>query len=183
MTKYSDVVTQSSIWLERSGRAFDKISNTMLALAMVSILAIWLMMISEVAVRTFFGISLLVTWEFSAYLLGWSTFLAAPAAARNMVHIRVSVVTEYLPTAAKQIVVVTAYGIACAVGAFCCWAISKHAWDAFERDVVTQTLAQLPQWILYAVPALGTGVFALASLLSAFETLMGGTANEHGEDE
>ncbi|MCZ4354687.1 TRAP transporter small permease [Roseovarius aestuarii] len=167
-------------WLRKLATALDKASSLMLSLAMICISAIWLLMISEVAIRTFVGVSLLVTWEFSSYLLGWSTFLAAPAAARNMVHVRVSAVTDALPSTFRQLVVAIAYLIAFVAGVFCSWAISKQALEALERGVVTQTIAQLPHWILFSVPALGMTIFAAVSLLSALETLADGWSGSAG---
>ena len=169
-------------WLRAFGMVLDRTSSFMAFLAMICISAIWLLMISEVAIRTFLGVSLLVTWEFSSYLLGWSTFLAAPAAARNMVHVRVSAVTDALPSTFRQMVVTIAYLMAFVAGVFCSWAISQQAFEAFARGVVTQTIAQLPHWILFSVPALGMTIFAAVSLLSALETLADGWRGSVGAE-
>ncbi|WP_052161325.1 TRAP transporter small permease [Hoeflea sp. BAL378] len=71
-------------------------------IAMMAIVALTIM--SEVAARTFFATSLIVSEELSRYLMIWTAMLSVALVARENGHIRISMVTDTLGPKARLFV-------------------------------------------------------------------------------
>lgn len=143
------------------GRASGFINTCFSTAAMILLVGVWVLMSAEVLTRYVFGISLLVTWEFSSYFLSWIVFLACPAAAQNLVHVRVTMAEEALPSRFRPVLRCLAYLIGLSAIAYLFSALFEFTLESFERQIVSQTLLKFPIWVLHAVGSLSMAAVML----------------------
>lgn len=146
---------------DRVRRTSATVNTCFSAAAMLMLVGIWVLMTAEVLTRYVFGISLLVTWEFSSYFLSWIIFLACPAAAQKAVHVRVTMAEDALPDRLKQVLRCVAYGIGLFAISYLFIAFFKFTVENYERGVVSQTVLKFPIWVLYAVGTLSMAAVVL----------------------
>ena len=115
--------------------------------------------------------------EFAGYCMAASAFLALAYTFNANEHIRVTLVTDRLGPAARQ--VIDRLAVSCAVGlsAFLAWHMSKMAWQTWQFDERSAGLIALPLWIPQAAMAFGAVVFFIAVTQRALRVWRGGSVD------
>ena len=142
-------------WLRHFFFVDEVIRRLLLFFAQFLVVGIFVLMFGEVLSRYIFGISLLITWEFSAYFLGWIIFLGAADTAARSKHVRVSLVVEHCGRRTAQGLEILGHVIALLAAALLAWALTSFALDALHRGSVTQTISRFPVSVIYGVSAVG----------------------------
>ena len=84
-------------FLSLSGRAIERFSSVLVRIAMWGVFAMMVLVVVDVGLRTFAGMSLLLTEEVSGYLLVLVAYLAFAEALKQGRHVRVDLLITFLP--------------------------------------------------------------------------------------
>lgn len=140
-----------------------KIESGLLAviLFVLIVLAAW-----QVLARNFFDGGLLWGDGFVRVAVLWVTLIGAMVASRTDDHIRMDVVTRYLPAALQQVTRrLTALFTAAVCGVFAWYAL---AFVREEMEYGAMAFGEVPAWACALVMPIGFGVMALRYVLHAF---------------
>ncbi|MEM7693890.1 MAG: TRAP transporter small permease [Pseudomonadota bacterium] len=144
-----------------SGRILDGVSGVLFVVAGLSLAAMALFYLYEVAARYLFGAPTIWTADAVGYTLAAVIFAALPEATRRRSHVAVDVVPSALgPAAARALTRLTDGAAALACGAAGSIA-AREALRQFERGLMTNAAIPVPRWPITAMIALGLLVAAL----------------------
>lgn len=124
----------------------DKLSWLAETVAVALVYGYCLLMLAEVVARSQ-ARSLSYSWEFSQYAMAAIFALAAGPAIRSGTHVRISLVTDYLPDRLKKWTDVSANIVALGITALIVWAMWVKTGLSFERNIVATTVTRSPLWI------------------------------------
>ena len=127
--------------LEKWGTAAENASLVLLLTAMM------LLAVGQIVLRIFFNIGFVWTDELISLMVLWLALIASIAAARSDKHLRIDVLSHFLPkkyTRIPRIIVDAFASIVCAVLA---WHSLRYV-ELFFEDTV---LVDFPAWIAYSV--------------------------------
>ncbi len=158
----------------------DRISGRLSSLSAWLFFATGLMLGWEVVARYVFTAPTIWAEELSRLLLVWGTLAGAAALVHRREHIRITILTDLLPQAARTVLevfsslIVAGFGTAVAVYGF------DIAWDSYTRGRTTGSMLDVPlAWSQIAIPA-GGALLALQSLVEALRCARhGAPAPEH----
>ena len=108
------------------------------------------LMLAEVVARSQ-AQSLAYSWEYSQYAMAAIFALAAGPAIRSGTHVRISLVTDYLPTNVQRWADLLANTVAIVIALIMAWAMWVKTGQAFERNIVATTVTKTPLWIPQAL--------------------------------
>ncbi len=172
------------VWLRCLSWIDNALRRFLTGVAQLLVVAIFVLMFGEVSSRYLLGVSLLVTWEFSAYFLGWLVFLGAADTAARSKHVRVSLLVEHCGRRTAQAIEIVGHVIALLAAAVVAWALTSFALDAFHRGSVTQTISKVPIFAIYGVSAVGAIAVTVTVLLRVTMLCLGlGLPAEREETE
>lgn len=118
-----------------------------------------------VLVRKLLGWSTIWQIEFSVFLLMYSCFVGAAFAQMHEHHLNIDLLIIYLPSRAREILLVIASAVSCLV----CVIIAVHAWPmwwhALMRHEHSESLWGPPLWIPYLFLPLGLTLVLLQSIV------------------
>ncbi len=158
--------------LNRLSTITSKIGNTA---AICALIYMFLHIILEIILRNAVAKSTFVLDEFVGYAVSGLTFLALGETLRNDKLIRVTLLLEDAPAAARRLLEIFGYASALAVGCFGAWYIGKSVIRNFVRGTTSSSIAEVPQWIPESFVLLGLIIFTIQALVS----LIVGTARTH----
>lgn len=145
----------------------DRLSGLLAQLAAWLYFAVGLMLGWEVAARYLFNAPTIWAEELSRLLLVWGTFVGAAFLVHRRAHIRITILTDRLPTPARtalelaSLAAIAAFALAVAYYGF------DLANDSFTRGRTAGSMLDLPlAWSQAAVPA-GALLLALQALIEA----------------
>ncbi|WP_170216266.1 TRAP transporter small permease [Allostella humosa] len=130
-----------------------------------------LLIVADVAGRTFFNVSLPGSSELAELLLVAMIFLGLAAAQQRREHFNIELATQYLPPLVKQVVALAGWVISLAVVGLLAWLSSKQAWTAFLRDEASYGIIAFPIWPARMLIAFGLALLAVQILLDIAGTL------------
>jgi TRAP-type C4-dicarboxylate transport system permease small subunit len=153
--------------LARIETAMAWIAATLLALTGV-------LLSYEVVARYVFNAPTIWAAETSQLCLIWSCPVALAWLLTNGKHIRVGVLTPWLPPLGRRVTEICSNLVILAFSAWTVWYGWDIFFDSFERGRTTGTMLDLPSWINEAAIPAGFALLALSSLAAILRTLSGG---------
>ena len=151
----------------------DALSRACGYVAAVLVVGIAALILTEVFCRTVLNISLSFAWEYSAYFLAVSIFLAAAFTLRTGGHVRVMLLSQSVPprTAHWLDVLATLGGIV--VAGWLAWSLAAFAWQSWATGSTSATIDETPLVIPQAAMAFGAVLLTLQLVARAIRLLAG----------
>lgn len=143
------------------------------ALAAVLLVYVFLHIIYEIVLRTFFDDSTFVLDEFVGYAVAAMTFLAAGYALNAGALIRVDLAIGRLRGRARRWAELACLLVSFAMAFFCAWWVGRDTWRHFTRGSVSESIAEVPLWIPTGLVWLGL-VFLMLQILACFLRIAAG---------
>lgn len=159
--------------LNRALRIVDAVGALLGILAAVALAALFLLMVSEVFARNILGVSIPIAWDYSAYMMGATFFLAAASALRHGVHVRVTLLREAISKRAVRNFEVLATILAFVIACYLVYSLGDQAFQSFKRGAKSFSVVATPLWIPQLVLLIGTIVFSLQLLAHAVRVAVG----------
>ena len=135
--------------LRRTIWGIEQLSLAGGALAAILLAAIAILMLTEIFMRSVFGVSLSFSWEYSAYFMATVFFLGAAYTLRAGGHVRVTLLHELLPASLGRILEFIGSLLGFIIATYSALAVSKLALISMERGTTsftpTRTLLFVPQ--------------------------------------
>jgi TRAP-type C4-dicarboxylate transport system permease small subunit len=130
------------------------------ALAAFLLAAIAVLMLTEIFMRSFVGVSLSFSWEYSAYFMATVFFLGAGYTLRAGGHVRVSVLFEWMPQSFGRALDVLATVAGLMISGYAALAVCKLSLLSFERGTTSFTPTRTLLWVPQSLVALGLVILA-----------------------
>ena len=141
--------------------------------AAVLVVGIAALILTEVFCRTVLNISLSFAWEYSAYFLAVSIFLAAAFTLRTGGHVRVMLLTQSVPprVAHRLDFAATLGGIV--IAGWLAWSLTAFAWQSWATGSTSATIDETPLVIPQGAMAFGAVLLTLQLVARAIRLLAG----------
>ncbi|MDX6751150.1 TRAP transporter small permease [Geminicoccaceae bacterium 1502E] len=164
-------------------RAVERLVAMSGVLAAVCLLALLLLMLGELGSRNLFGRSLHVSWEISAYGMAAIVFMAAGSALQYGVHVRVTILSEWLGPHGSRVLdgLVSALGLA--VAGLLAVVMTRLAWGSYAGGVMSWSGFGIPLYLPQALAAFGANVFALQLVARLVRIFMNLAPDAHASTE
>lgn len=130
-----------------------------------------LLAVAQIVLRIFFDTGFIWNDELQKFIVLWITLVASIAASRSNRHLRIDIVSQFVPERYARLpraVVDTFAAGVCAVLAWQSWRYMQLTVE-FEDTVITGL--DLPAWIAYAVMPLAFGIMSYRFLIAAIGQL------------
>jgi len=124
----------------------DGLSRLAETLAVLLIFGYCVLMLAEVVARSQ-ARSLSYSWEFSQYAMAGIFALAAGPAIRSATHVRITLLTDYLPARLAKQMDIAANLVALFITALIVWAMWVKVGKSFDRNIVATTVTKTPLWM------------------------------------
>ena len=149
-------------FLMRILAGLDALSRVCGYLAALLVVGIAALILTEVFCRTVLNVSLSFAWEYSAYFLAVSIFLAAAFTLRTGGHVRVMLVSQNVPPRVAHWLDFAATSGAVVIAGWLAWSLTAFAWNAWVTGSTSATIEETP----LAVPQ---GAMAFGAVLLTFQ--------------
>ncbi|PHQ71424.1 MAG: C4-dicarboxylate ABC transporter permease [Sneathiella sp.] len=143
------------------GKFIDILSKAAAVFACAILVAMTMMILYEIILRTFFASSTYVLDEFVGYGVAVMTFMSFALALRDGVFIRVNLVTANVGPKVRRILEVGSCAVGTVLFTFLGYFILKLVMRNFENGVVSNSLAETPLWIPQGFVFLGVALLVL----------------------
>ncbi|GAB4309132.1 MAG: hypothetical protein Kow0058_19690 [Roseovarius sp.] len=154
-------------------RALDLIYSGALVLSALALVAIALLVLTQIAGRLLdrallalgrevVGIQIPSLAEIGGFLFVAAAFLALPATLRAGVHVRVSLLTHALARGPARALLALVLSLALGLAGFAAWHSWLQALDSWQFDSVSYGMLRIPLWLPQGAMTLGLAIFALA---------------------
>lgn len=162
-----------STFLVRVLGGLDALSRACGYFAALLVVGIVALILAEIFCRTVLNISLSFAWEYSAYFLAVSIFLAAAFTLRTGGHVRVMLLSQNVPprTAHWLDVVATAGGTL--IAGWLAWSLAAFAWRSWATGSTSATIDETPLVYPQAAMAFGATLLTLQLVARAIRLLAG----------
>jgi len=152
------------------------------ALLVLMLGAMMLLAAGQIVLRTFFDSGLLWADELLKILVLWIALIASVAASRNHRHLRIDVLSRYVPVRYSRVPALVVDAFAALVCGVIAWHSSRYVLLSieFEDTVLLDTPAWLVQAILPVAFALMCYRFALHFLAGLVDLLRGNRRDRRG---
>lgn len=159
--------------------ALDAASRVAGAFAVLLVVGIVLLIVTEVVCRTLFNLSLSFAWEYSAYFLGIAIFCGAAFTLRTGGHVRVTFLTaSKRPYVARTVeYIATIFGVV--ITFYMAYSLGLFAWRAFATGSTSPTIDAVP----LVFPTSGLAIGAILMALQMVSRLIRLIIDEPTEDE
>jgi C4-dicarboxylate transporter, DctQ subunit len=141
-------------------RAIERLSIAGGVAAGALLVAIAVLMLTEIVMRSFVGVPLSFSWEYSAYFMATVFFLGAAYALRAGGHVRVTLLYELLPDSLSRILELTATLVGLVVSSYAAVAATGLALESLRRGTTSFTPTATPLFIPQSLVALGLALLA-----------------------
>ncbi len=160
-----------------------RVALALSAIASLLLFAIGVMLTYEVVARYFFNAPTIWAEELSRLAMIWAVFLGSAALLRSGDHIRVTVITDKLPPALRNVLEVVSLVFVAVISGFVAWYGTPIAWNSFERGRTVGSMLDLPSWVSQASVPLGFALIAIqaVALIFAVPRRGAGTQPDHIE--
>ena len=155
-------------------RIVGRISRGAGALAALLLVYLFLHIIYEIILRSFFASSTFVLDEFVGYAVAAMTFLALGYALDKGALIRVDLAVGRLSGRPRQIVELVCVALSFVMAGFCAWWVGRDALRHWTRGSVSESIAEVPLWIPVGAVWLGLVLFMLQLLAYFLRVARGG---------
>ena len=156
---------------------FLSIGNAMLStIAGVLVIVMVLHVTVDVTMRYVFNAPTIWAEELSRLAMIWAVFIGSAALLRGGDHIRVTVITEKLPPALRNVMEVFSLVFVAVISGFVAWHGTPIAWNSFERGRTVGSMLDLPSWVSQASVPLGFALIAIQAVALIFAVPRQGVA-------
>ena len=155
-------------------RIIGQISRGAGALAALLLVYLFLHIIYEIVLRSFFDSSTFVLDEFVGYSVAAMTFLALGYALDKGALIRVDLAVSRLHGRPRRLVELFCIVLSFAMAGFCAWWVGRDALRHWNRGSVSESIAEVPLWIPVGAVWLGLVLFMLQLLAYFLRVARGG---------
>lgn len=163
-------------------RFLDRLYAASGALAAVCLAGIAAVMLAQAGMRAagwlFAGAD-----DFVAWLCAASAFFAMGYTFRAGEMVRVSLLVERLPAAARRPAEILSLALAFVVSAYVAWAAVGFVYESWQMDEVAQGLIKAPVWIPQMSLVIGSVILAIAVLDDLVAALRGRTPGYRASEE
>jgi TRAP-type C4-dicarboxylate transport system permease small subunit len=157
-------------------RVIEPVDRVLVALSAVILIAIMLIVTTDVALRYMFSRPLIWAYDvIGLYLMAAVFFLALPHSLRHHVHICVDVLVHVIPRRLRHGFESVGYAVTTVLLATLVWLTAERLVTAYVYDEVVDSAVALPAWISQVPVAVGLAVLTvhcflrfLAHLVSTF---------------
>jgi TRAP-type C4-dicarboxylate transport system permease small subunit len=122
----------------------DALSRVVALLAAVMIGGIAVLILSEVALRSLFNVSLPYAWEYSSYLNGMAVFCGAAFTLRYGGHVRVQLLVGFLGERGQRVVEIVATLLGLLVAVYITYGLTHLAIDSALKWRTSPTYNKVP---------------------------------------
>jgi TRAP-type C4-dicarboxylate transport system permease small subunit len=129
------------------GRAIERFSTLLTHLSMLGIMAMMLIVVVDVALRTFAGTSLLLAEEVCGYLLVLVAYFAYAEALKRNRHVRVELASKLIPERARTRIELVLLVLALGAMSVVTWTAVVMVYRSYERGVIVPGILLTPVWI------------------------------------
>ena len=138
------------------------------------------LILTEIFCRTVLNVSLSFAWEYSAYFLAVSIFLAAAFTLRTGGHVRVMLLSQNVPPRAAQRLDLLATVAGTVIAGWLAWSLAAFAWQSWATGSTSATIDETPLVYPQAAMAFGAALLTL-QLVARTIRLLAGDAPEDDE--
>ena len=131
-------------------KSIDRLSRLAETVAVALVFGYCALMLIEVVARAR-AQSFSFTWEFSQYAMAAVFSLAAGPAIRTGVHVRISLISELLPSVARKWLDGIATIVALGIVLLLVLAMWTKTGTSFERNILATSVTKTPLWIPQAL--------------------------------
>ncbi len=150
-------------------RLFDRLQTLGAWIASLLTIALTLLILTEIVLRSFFDRSTMIADEYSGYLYLALIFFALGYTFREGGHIRITLITARLnPPARRRIEIFTGLVLIVLLG----FVLYRSVWmviDAYQFDMVSETVSETPIWLTQLAMPAGLVLFLLAAIASVYK--------------
>ncbi|MDH3596550.1 MAG: TRAP transporter small permease [Rhodospirillales bacterium] len=143
----------------------DRLSGLLARVSAWAFFVVGLMICYEVALRYFFNAPTVWAEEMSRFVQLWATYLAAAWALRHRELIRIGIVTDRLPAAARRWLELFSLLVIAVFSGVAVWYGSWIAWDSVVQHRTTSTMLDVPAVLTEAAIPVGFTLLGLQALL------------------
>ena len=165
--------------LARVLAGLDALSRACGYVAAVLVVGIAVLILTEVFCRTVLNISLSFAWEYSAYFLAVSIFLAAAFTLRSGGHVRVMLLSQNVPPRVAHWLDLVATLAGIVIAGWLGWSLTAFAWRSWATGSTSATIDETPLVYPQGAMAFGAVLLTLQLVARAIRLLAG----EPPEDE
>jgi TRAP-type C4-dicarboxylate transport system permease small subunit len=155
-------------------RFLDRLYAASGALAAICLAGIAVVMLAQAAMREM-GLLLRGADDIVGWLCAASAFLALGYTFRHGELVRVGLLIDRLPTAARRRTEIGVLGLAALVVGYMLWAAANFVYESWQFEEVAQGLIRIPIWIPQMSFVAGALVFLVAVLDEFVVLVSGGT--------
>lgn len=148
--------------LERAGTAIEN------ALLVLLLGAMMLLASAQIVLRLFFDSGIIWADEFLKILVLWIALVGSVATSRNRRHLRIDLLSHYVPARYARLPLCVADGFAAVVCGFIAWHSARYLELAFGDTV----LLGIPAWTVQGVLPVAFGLMAYRFGLHALKDLL-----------
>ncbi|MBK1634936.1 TRAP transporter small permease [Rhodovulum adriaticum] len=168
------------------GRLLDRVFAVALALSALGFVTIAVLVLAQVAGRMADRVARIVgaqppgfaipsLAEIGGFLFVGAVFLGLAGTLRAGGHIRVTLLTRFLPPKPARWLSAGVAALAAGLAGFATWSSGVQAWDSFSFGSVSYGMVKVPLWLPQGAMTLGLALFALALFEAAVVLARGGT--------
>ncbi len=165
--------TSSSRRFEPVLGVIDKMTMICSTIAVICLLAILVLILSEIFLRNVANYSLHFSWDLSGYLMGACFMFGSASAMRAGTHVRVTALLEILPAGLARILVPLACLIGIGICAYLTAALAQMAWLSAVRGSTAATSFRAPLVYPQGALALGAALLTLQCFAQLLRVLRG----------
>ncbi|RXK12334.1 C4-dicarboxylate ABC transporter permease [Halarcobacter mediterraneus] len=147
----------------------DKLTKMGAYLSAFLIVALVLLILTEIFIRSFFDLSTMIADEYSGYLYLASIFLALGYTFSNDAHIRINIITSRLSKKANNIFDIVAAIITLVVLSFALYRTILFTYDSYSLEMLSENVSETPLYLTQLAMPFGIIIFMLAVVLFIFK--------------
>ncbi|NIA67371.1 TRAP transporter small permease [Pelagibius litoralis] len=155
-------------------RTVGMISRAAGALAALLLVYLFLHIVYEIVLRSFFASSTFVLDEFVGYAVAAMTFLSLGYALDKGALIRVDLAVGHLRGRPRRLVELCCIAASFVMAGFCAWWVGRDALRHWTRGSVSESIAEVPLWLPVGAVWLGLMLFMLQLLAYFLRIAKGG---------
>ena len=147
----------------------DKLSKGSAYLSGFILIALVLLILSEIFLRSFFDISTMIADEYSGYFYLASIFFALAYAFSQNSHIRINIITSRLSKKTNRKIDIVAAIITLGVLCFALYRTILFTYDSYELEMLSENVSETPLYLTQLAMPIGITIFILAVIVFIFK--------------
>ncbi len=127
----------------------DRLSDYGAYLSAVILIAIIILIVTNIILMSVFNTSIMITDEYSAYMFAWFVMFSVSYTLKENAHIKITVLSSKLPRGMRKFLRLVVIAVAFAISVFAAYNSGYMVYQAYvyqmRADTVAQTLLYIPQ--------------------------------------